>query len=50
MAPGLQTLTIIPFQVAAYNKVSSKMEFFNPSKAKDFDFISGTRMRGNIHT
>ena len=36
---------IVPFKVAAYNKVNKKMEFFNPQKADEFDFISGSRMR-----
>lgn len=36
---------IMPFKVAAYNKVEKKMEFFDPSKADQFDFISGSRMR-----
>lgn len=45
MAPGLTHLEVIPFRVAAYNKKTSKMEFFNPECKEDFDFISGTRMR-----
>lgn len=45
MAPGLPTLEIIPFRVAAYNKVSQSMEYFDPKKKDEFDFISGTRMR-----
>lgn len=45
MAPGLPALEIIPFRVAAYNKVSQTMEYFDPKKADEFDFISGTRMR-----
>jgi 3'-phosphoadenosine 5'-phosphosulfate synthase len=45
MAPGLPALEIIPFRVAAYNKATNKMEYFDPSKKDDFDFISGTRMR-----
>lgn len=36
---------ICPFKVAAYNKVDKKMAFFNPANAKDFEFISGSRMR-----
>jgi len=46
MAPGLNQLEIIPFKVAAYNKVLKKMDFFNPEKKEDFQFISGTKMRG----
>lgn len=45
MAPGLDTLEIIPFRVAAYDKKNKKMDFFDPSRKEDFDFISGTRMR-----
>lgn len=38
---------ICPFKVAAYNKVTSQMEFFNPQAQNkdDFEFISGSRMR-----
>uniref|UniRef100_A0A6M2DQY8 Putative bifunctional atp sulfurylase/adenosine 5'-phosphosulfate kinase n=1 Tax=Xenopsylla cheopis TaxID=163159 RepID=A0A6M2DQY8_XENCH len=46
MAPGLDGLEILPFRVAAYDKSVSKMTFFDPSRKQDFDFISGTRMRG----
>lgn len=46
MAPGLDQLEVIPFKVAAYNKKNKKMEFFDPEHKEDFDFISGTRMRG----
>ncbi|XP_017780254.1 PREDICTED: bifunctional 3'-phosphoadenosine 5'-phosphosulfate synthase-like [Nicrophorus vespilloides] len=46
MAPGLNTLEIIPFRVAAYDVKNKKMAFFDPSRKEDFDFISGTRMRG----
>ena len=45
MAPGLVQLEIVPFKVAAYNKVNHKMEFFNSEKKEEFDFISGTKMR-----
>ncbi|KAJ8922452.1 hypothetical protein NQ315_004399 [Exocentrus adspersus] len=45
IAPGLDTLEIIPFRVAAYDKRNKKMDFFDPSRKEDFDFISGTRMR-----
>ncbi|XP_065160089.1 bifunctional 3'-phosphoadenosine 5'-phosphosulfate synthase-like [Atheta coriaria] len=45
MAPGLDTLEIIPFRVAAYDKRHQRMAFFDPSRKDDFDFISGTRMR-----
>lgn len=46
LAPGLDQLEIIPFRVAAYDKSVSKMAFFDPSRKSDFDFISGTKMRG----
>lgn len=45
MAPGLITLEIVPFKVAAYNKVKRAMDFYDPKNHQDFDFISGTRMR-----
>ncbi|KAH9644917.1 hypothetical protein HF086_014405 [Spodoptera exigua] len=37
---------IIPFRVAAYDTSIGKMAFFDPTRKEDFDFISGTRMRG----
>lgn len=46
VAPGLTSLEIIPFRVAAYDKAAKKMSFFDPDRKQDFDFISGTRMRG----
>ncbi|XP_039123097.1 ATP sulfurylase 2-like [Dioscorea cayenensis subsp. rotundata] len=45
MAPGLEKLNILPFKVAAYDMKDKKMAFFDPSRAKDFLFISGTKMR-----
>lgn len=45
MAPGLTQLEIVPFRVAAYNTRLKKMDFYNPEKKEEFDFISGTRMR-----
>ncbi|KAF7385311.1 hypothetical protein HZH68_013741 [Vespula germanica] len=45
MARGLQSLEIIPFKVAAYDKKNKKMSFFDLERKQDFDFISGTRMR-----
>ncbi|CAL8353499.1 unnamed protein product [Boreogadus saida] len=45
MAPGLITLEIVPFKVAAYNKVKKAMDFYEPKNHQDYDFISGTRMR-----
>lgn len=45
MAPGLAQLEILPFRVAAYDKVSRSMAFFDPGRKQDFEFISGTKMR-----
>ncbi|KAL0913924.1 hypothetical protein M5K25_017417 [Dendrobium thyrsiflorum] len=45
MAPGLEKLNILPFRVAAYDTSVNKMAFFDPSRAKEFIFISGTKMR-----
>ncbi|KAL3693053.1 hypothetical protein R1sor_006704 [Riccia sorocarpa] len=45
MAPGLERLNILPFKVAAYDKTKGKMAFFEPKRADDFLFISGTKMR-----
>ncbi|KAK8642369.1 hypothetical protein V6N13_011715 [Hibiscus sabdariffa] len=54
MAPGLEKLNILPFrlwyQVAAYDTVAKKMAFFDPSRAKEFLFISGTKMRTYART
>ena len=43
----LNGVEVLPFKVAAYNKVNQKMEFFGgPGCVKeDFEFISGSRMR-----
>jgi 3'-phosphoadenosine 5'-phosphosulfate synthase len=46
MAPGLEKLEILPFKVAAYDKTVGKMAIFDPARAGDFLFISGTKMRG----
>ncbi|ODM91331.1 Bifunctional 3'-phosphoadenosine 5'-phosphosulfate synthase [Orchesella cincta] len=46
MAPGLPGLEIIPFRVAAYDKTVKKMAFFDPKRKEEFEFISGTKMRG----
>ncbi|XP_054238084.1 bifunctional 3'-phosphoadenosine 5'-phosphosulfate synthase 2 [Indicator indicator] len=45
MAPGLTSVEIIPFRVAAYNKQKRAMDFYDPKRHEEFDFISGTRMR-----
>ena len=41
MAPGLSQLEIVPFKVAAYNKVSGQMEFYDSERKEEFEFISG---------
>jgi 3'-phosphoadenosine 5'-phosphosulfate synthase len=43
----LRGIDVLPFRVAAYNGASQAMEFFNPQapNAKDFQFISGSKMR-----
>jgi len=46
MAPGLPGLEIIPFRVAAYDTKAGAMNFFDPKRKEDFEFISGTKMRG----
>lgn len=46
MAPGLDSLQIVPFRVAAYNKILKKMDYFDPKQSDSFEFISGTKMRG----
>ena len=47
MKQMLGGVEVLPFKVAAYNKVNQQMEFFGgPGCNKDdFDFISGSRMR-----
>ncbi|CAI4227757.1 unnamed protein product [Auanema sp. JU1783] len=46
MAPGLSKLDIIPFRVAAYDKTVGTMAFLDNKRSQDFEFISGTKMRG----
>lgn len=46
MAPGLLDLEIIPFRIAAYDKTTKKMSFYDEKRKDDFEFISGTKMRG----
>lgn len=46
MAPGLDRLEIIPFRVAAYDRTHGRMAFFDPKRKEEFEFISGTKMRG----
>lgn len=50
VAPGLQQLEIIPFRVAAFDKAHSRMDFFDPLRKGDFEFISGTKMRTMART
>ncbi|KAM6956240.1 bifunctional 3'-phosphoadenosine 5'-phosphosulfate synthase 2-like, partial [Aplochiton taeniatus] len=45
MAPGLTSVEIIPFRVAAYNKTKKAMDFYDKDRHAEFEFISGTRMR-----
>lgn len=45
ISPGLKSLEIIPFRVAAYDSKNKKMDFFDPARKDDFIFISGTKMR-----
>lgn len=44
-APGLESLQIIDFRVAAYDVKEKKMAFRDPSRPDDFIEISGTKMR-----
>ncbi|KAL6478206.1 hypothetical protein MHYP_G00140410 [Metynnis hypsauchen] len=45
MAPGLTSVEIIPFRVAAYNKSKKAMDFYDRERHAEFEFISGTKMR-----
>uniref|UniRef100_A0A8B9K9K9 Bifunctional 3'-phosphoadenosine 5'-phosphosulfate synthase 2-like n=1 Tax=Astyanax mexicanus TaxID=7994 RepID=A0A8B9K9K9_ASTMX len=45
MAPGLSSVEIIPFRVAAYNKSKRAMDFYDKERHAEFEFISGTKMR-----
>lgn len=45
MAPGLAKFEIIPFRVAAYNTKLKRMAFYDENNSKDFESISGTKMR-----
>ena len=45
MAPGLANIEILPFKVAGYNKVLGRMDYYDPAKEHEFEFISGTKMR-----
>jgi 3'-phosphoadenosine 5'-phosphosulfate synthase len=46
MAPGLTELEVVPFKVAAYNKVLKRMEYYKENDKENYEFISGTKMRG----
>ncbi|XP_034480436.1 bifunctional 3'-phosphoadenosine 5'-phosphosulfate synthase isoform X2 [Drosophila innubila] len=50
MAQGLDSMEILPFRVAAYDKTASRMAFFEPQRKDDFEFISGTKMRSLAKT
>lgn len=46
ITPGLQSINIIPFRVAALNKKTDQMELLeSDSKPEDYEHISGSRMR-----
>ena len=45
IAPGLGELEIVPFKVAAYNTELGAMDFYDPDRHDDYQFISGTKMR-----
>ncbi|XP_072292851.1 bifunctional 3'-phosphoadenosine 5'-phosphosulfate synthase 2-like [Eucyclogobius newberryi] len=45
MAPGLTSVEIIPFRVAAYNTTKKAMDFYDKERHAEFEFISGTKMR-----
>jgi 3'-phosphoadenosine 5'-phosphosulfate synthase len=46
LRPGIWFVKVLPFRVAAYDRRSKSMEFFDSKRADDFVFISGTKMRG----
>jgi len=46
--PSLCVLTPPRLQVAAYDTVAKEMAFFDPSRAKDFLFISGTKVKAEF--
>ena len=45
MAPGLDHLKILKFKVAAYNKKTKTMAYYDEKVKDEFEFISGTKMR-----
>lgn len=48
-AIGLERLKIIPFRVAAYDKVAGEMGFLDAERISDFLFVSGTLIRETAH-
>ena len=45
MAPGLGELEVVPFKIAAYNTKLGAMDFYEPDRHDDYQFVSGTKMR-----
>ena len=45
MTPALPGMEILPFRVAAYDRSTGQMAFYDPRRRQDFQFISGTMMR-----
>ncbi|XP_076833742.1 bifunctional 3'-phosphoadenosine 5'-phosphosulfate synthase 2a [Brachyhypopomus gauderio] len=45
MAPGLNSVEIIPFKLAAYNRTTRAVDFYDHDRHADFEFISGTKMQ-----
>ena len=39
-------MTFLLHRVAAYDTTVKAMAFFDPKRKEDFEFISGTKMRG----
>lgn len=55
MAPGLMSVEIIPFRVAAYNKVKKAMDFYDKDRFDLFFFLLTNRFenlnfRNRLHT
>uniref|UniRef100_A0A672KQ09 Bifunctional 3'-phosphoadenosine 5'-phosphosulfate synthase 1 n=1 Tax=Sinocyclocheilus grahami TaxID=75366 RepID=A0A672KQ09_SINGR len=44
MAPGLISLEIVPFKVAAYNKAKKAMDFYDPKNIYFYDFLCYIRI------
>ena len=45
MAPGLSQLEVVPFSTKL-----GAMDFFDPDRCDDYQFISGTKMRRLAHS